>query len=136
MRILFLVLCVITFGFTPSEAFQPAAGGGSQKAEQLYRQAMNAYGSAGYQKAVELTTEAIKADPKHAKAYTLRGKATMGLGDMEAGTKDLDMAIKLDPTIGEAYFLRAQMSEIMGDMEGAEKDYKKACANKYSQACK
>lgn len=107
----------------------------ARKAENLYREARSAYGSADYANTIKLSSKAIKQNPELAKAYALRGKARKDMGELGAAMKDLDHAIKLDPNLGEAYFVRAQANEIMGDMKKAGADYKKSCAAGFRDAC-
>ena len=114
----------------------PGFGGkGSAKAQNLYRKARSAYGSADYSKVIELSTKAITEYAKFAKAYALRGKAWKDLGDVDKAFKDLNRAIELDSNLGEAYFIRAQTHEIMGEMGKAKADYKKGCKAGYRSAC-
>lgn len=111
-----------------------AAQGG--KADEYFTEARRAYGSANYSKVIEMTTNAIKESPKFAAAYSLRGKATKDMGDIEGAVKDLNKAIELDPNIAEAYYVRGQANEINGEMKKAGEDYAKACAKGYKDACK
>ena len=138
-KILALVM-IVAFSTVSAEAFSLSWSGkdkarASKQAEKLYRQALSAYGSASYVKAIDLAGQAIKADAGYAKAYALRGKAHKDTGDVDKALKDLDKAIALDPKMGEAYYVRAQAMEIMGEMDKAGADYKKACSAGYRQAC-
>ncbi|MDH5638857.1 MAG: tetratricopeptide repeat protein [Nitrospinota bacterium] len=107
-----------------------------KKLDRTYRKARGAYGSADYAKAVKYCDEVIKADPKYAPAYALRGKAKKDMGDVDAANNDLNKAIELDSKLGEAYYVRGQVHEIMGEMDKAEADYKKACGAGFREACK
>ncbi|VAX19980.1 hypothetical protein MNBD_NITROSPINAE04-2712 [hydrothermal vent metagenome] len=107
----------------------------AKKAENVYREARSAYGSADYANTIKLSSKAIKLNPELAKAYGLRGKASKDMGDVDGAIKDLDHAIKLDPKLGEAYYTRAQTHEIMGDMKKAGADYKKGCSAGFRDAC-
>ena len=140
MRILIMALSLTALISVQSNAFEFSWPGGKKavagkKAEGLYRQAKSAYGSADYAKVIKLTTQAVKADSDHAKAYALRGKAKKDMGDVDGAFADLNQAIKLDPELGEAYYIRAQANEIMGQMDKAGQDYKKACSIGYKSAC-
>ena len=139
MRIWIVLALFLVLAAGQSFAFDfPWGKGGaaSQKAEDLYREARSAYGSADYTKCIDLAGKAIKENPKLAKAYALRGKAYKDMGDVDSAFKDLDKAIKLDPKLGEAYFIRGQAREIMGEMDKARADYKKGCAAGYRDACR
>lgn len=122
-------------GFGGSKSSAPAAPAGGE-AEKLYNEARKAYGSADYNKVIDLSGKAIAADPKSAKSYALRAKAKKDMGDVDAAIADANKAIQIDPGLGEAYSIRAQASEIMGDMKKAEADYQLACKNGHKEACK
>lgn len=144
-----LILCAVALFFAASwraEAFDfklpgmgqksatatPPAGG---EGEKLYNEARRAYGSADYNKVIDLTSKAITADPKSAKSYALRGKAKKDMGDVDNAMADVNKAIQIDPKLGEAYSIRAQVNEIMGDMKKATADYAAACKNDFKDAC-
>ena len=112
------------------------SGPDKKKLDRMFRQAKGAYGSADYATAIKHCDDVIKADPKYAEAYALRGKAKKDMGDVDAANKDLNKAIELDQALGEAYFVRGQVHEIMGDMDKAQADYKKACGAGFQDACK
>lgn len=124
---------IIGGGDKKSAPAAPAQGG---KADEYFTEARRAYGSANYSKVIEMTTAAIKESPKFAAAYSLRGKATKDMGDIDGAVKDLNRAIELDPNIGEAYYVRGQANEINGEMKKAKDDYSTACAKGYKDACK
>ncbi len=141
MRIYILVLCAMLMGAVGSDAFEfKWPGGGkaqaTKNADEFFRQARSAYGSADYSKVIELTTKAIKEDKTHAKSFSLRGKAKKDMGDVDGAFKDLNSAIALDSKLGEAYFVRGQANEIMGEMDKAKADYKKGCDAGYRSACR
>lgn len=139
-RIALFLLPMIFMTAAVSPAFDFSWSGkksaATKKAEDLYRKAKSAYGSADYSNVIGMTTKAIKADPKFVKAYALRGKAKKDMGDVDGAFKDLNHAIELDPKLGEAYYIRGQVNEIMGEMDKAASDYKKGCAAGYRDACR
>lgn len=137
MKIISLVIAMTFIGFSPAAAFKLPWGvdTNSKKAEKLYREALSAYGSASYDKVIDLTTQAVSVDAKFAKGYALRGKAKKSMGDVDGAMADLSKAIELDPKLGEAWFVRAQVNEIMGRMKKASADYSKGCAAGYRDAC-
>ncbi len=134
-----LALTMVTFftsnGLAVDWKWLSSKGAANKKAEDIYRQATSAYGSADYSKVIDLTGKALKEDDKFAKAYALRGKAKKDMGDIDAAFKDLDQAIKIDPKLGEAYYIRGQANEIMGEMKKAEADYHKGCKAGFKLAC-
>ncbi|MDH5508741.1 MAG: tetratricopeptide repeat protein [Nitrospinota bacterium] len=111
-------------------------GGDKKKLDRTYNKARGSYGSADYAMVVKYCDDVIKADPKYAPAYALRGKAKKDMGDVDAANKDLNKAIELDPKLGEAYYVRGQVHEIMGEMGKAQADYKMACGAGFREACK
>lgn len=145
MRALLLATCLVFTLVSGASAFKmpwsdskPAAPAAQQggKAEQYYTEARRAYGSANYSQVIEFATKAIKESPKYAEAFSLRGKASKDMGDVDGAMRDLSHAIELNPHLGEAYYVRAQTNEINGEMKKAETDYKKACAEGVKEACK
>ncbi|MGB9365341.1 MAG: tetratricopeptide repeat protein [Xanthobacteraceae bacterium] len=67
--------------------------------------------------------EAIKLDPKNARALTNRGTAHSEKGDAEAALADFDEAIKRDPRFAAAYFNRANAYAAKGDADRAIAGY-------------
>ena len=115
--------------------FGKSKTGKKKNAEKIYRQALSAYGTASYSKAIELSSKAVKQDAKFSKAYLLRGKARKDMGDIDAAIKDLNRAIELNKKLGEAYYVRGFTYEILGEMDKAKADYKKGCSAGYRDAC-
>jgi len=67
--------------------------------------------------------EALKLDPKNARALANRGTAHSEKGDTDAALADFDAALKLDRRLGSAYFNRANALAAKGDAERAIADY-------------
>lgn len=67
--------------------------------------------------------EAIRLDPKNARAVANRGTAHSEKGDAEAAIADFDAAIKRDPRFAAAYFNRANAFAAKGDADRAIADY-------------
>lgn len=108
---------------------------GKKKAAKIYKEALSAYGSADYSKAIKLSGKAIEKDVKFAKAYLLRGKAMKDMGNVAEAQKDLNRAIQLDSKLGEAYYVRAITYDILGEMKKAKADYKKGCSLGFRAGC-
>jgi Flp pilus assembly protein TadD len=53
-----------------------------------------------YQSAVKDESEAIRLDPKMARAYFFRGAALGALGDSSKARSDIGTAVRLDPSLG------------------------------------
>jgi tetratricopeptide (TPR) repeat protein len=68
-------------------------------------------------------SEAIRLDPKYARAFNNRGIARLiQKGDLERALSDLDEAIRLDPHDANAYFNRALVRWGRGELAGAIAD--------------
>jgi len=67
--------------------------------------------------------EAIKLDPKNARAIANRGTAHSESGDADAAIADFDAAIKRDPRLASAYFNRANTYAAKGEAGRAIADY-------------
>jgi lipoprotein NlpI len=67
--------------------------------------------------------EALKLDPKNARALANRGTAHSEKGDTDAAIADFDAALKTDPRLGSAYFNRANALAAKGETDRAIEDY-------------
>ena len=67
--------------------------------------------------------EALKLEPKNARALSNRGTAHSEKGDAEAAMADFDEAIKRDPRFASAYFNRANAYAAKGETDKAIGDY-------------
>ena len=86
------------------------------------------YEQKNYQGAISEFTEAIKLNPKYARAYYLRGKSYYAKGSYRVAILDYDTAIALNFNDSEAYFYR-------GIAYAYVRDYYKAIYN-YTQVIK
>ena len=77
------------------------------------------------QRAIKDFDEAIRLNPKYAKAYGHRGYAYGNLGQHERAIEDLDEAIRLDPQFAIAYNNRGKAYEALGNQAQADADYAK-----------
>jgi tetratricopeptide (TPR) repeat protein len=69
---------------------------------------------------------AIKLDPKFARAYPNRGNVKLSRGDLDGAIADYDRAIDLDPKLAVAYFNRERAYDKKGDASKAIADYTRA----------
>jgi lipoprotein NlpI len=72
--------------------------------------------------------EAIKLEPKNARALNNRGSARSDKGDAEAALADFNAALKLDARFASGYFNRANTYAAKGETARAIADYSKALA--------
>lgn len=66
---------------------------------------------------------AIKLDPKFARAYPNRGNVKLSRGDLDGAIADYDRAIDLDPKLAVADFNRGRAYDKKGDASKAIADY-------------
>ena len=79
-----------------------------------------------YQKAIGFFDEAIRLDPKFARAYYNRGVSYQQLGQNERAIKDYGEAIRLEPKFADAYASRGTAHENLKQYEEAIRDYTEA----------
>ena len=76
--------------------------------------------------AIEDYTNAIKADPNCAAAYSLRAHERKEMGLLKDALDDYSMAIKIDSNYGSCYFWRGVLKCEMGDTASACDDFRKS----------
>lgn len=77
-------------------------------------------------RAIKNYNQAIKLDPKMAKAYNNRGVAYVGKKEYDLAIADFTKVIELDPKHGKAYFNRSIAHWCKSDKEKARQDVQKA----------
>lgn len=82
---------------------------------------------------IENYTQAIQADPSHAKAYYNRGLTHQRLGDAEAAVLDYTEAIHVNNTYAKAYHNRGIARTAIGDRKGAVADLRTAAKHFFEQ---
>ena len=80
----------------------------------------------GYDKAVGDFTEAIRIDPKNARAFHGRGVAWYYLADHAKAIADCTEAIRLDPKAIDPYKVRGEAYLKTGERKEAEADFLRA----------
>jgi lipoprotein NlpI len=73
--------------------------------------------------------EAIRLDPKHARAFIGRGIAFSDKGDNDRAIADYNEAIRLDAKFSLAYFARGRSNLFAGSVEKALADFNQASAH-------
>lgn len=85
-------------------------------------EAAEAYNNGDYAKAIELITEAIKANPSVANFYANRGQYFIKQRKPNAAIRDCTTAIKLNPDNAKAYKVRGMAYRYLGKYEQAVVD--------------
>jgi tetratricopeptide (TPR) repeat protein len=79
-----------------------------------------------YKEAIKMFNEAIRINPKSAKAYNNRGSGNYGLANYKAALVDMDMAIILNPNYAKAFNKRGDTKMRLNDFAGALSDLNKS----------
>jgi WD40 repeat protein/serine/threonine protein kinase/tetratricopeptide (TPR) repeat protein len=79
-----------------------------------------------WKKALEEAELAIKADPKHAEGYYLRGRGRLGLGRSAEARDDFTQALALNRNHTEASHYRGHAHDRLGQYENAAADFAEA----------
>jgi lipoprotein NlpI len=93
-------------------------------ADDLREQALALWKKGEKDKAVEVATKAIAADPKNLRGYLLRGSLYEALRKHDEAVVDFDKCLELDPQCAEAYnrrgseqFTRGKFAESLADFD-------------------
>ena len=70
--------------------------------------------------------EAVGLDPNSAEAFSARGAAWLGKGDLEQAIADCSRTIAIDPEAAPAYSNRGEAWAAKGRNEKAKADFRKA----------
>jgi Tfp pilus assembly protein PilF len=89
------------------------------RAAKLLRQGIENIEAEAYEQAVTNLSEAIALEPGNAEAYSQRGRAYLGQGDLEQAIEDFDKAIELNPNLADAYRARGVAYLVSKDLEQA-----------------
>ena len=98
----------------------------ANQAQQVFDEAQKFYDSGEYQKAIDSYTEVIRLEPKHVKAYNMRGVSYNVLGQHERAIQDYTEAIRFDPEYEKAYYNRGDAYYDLGQYEKAVKEFTEA----------
>lgn len=118
------LLAAIATSFSQAPAGAPAkpVAASFAQAEKLYEAAVAAGKTKNWLKALSLSSEAIKLQPRYARALHQRACAELELGELGAALKDWDTVIELNPKSSIAYGSRGNAKRIVGDLAGATLD--------------
>jgi tetratricopeptide (TPR) repeat protein len=76
--------------------------------------------------AMDDLNQAIKANPRYARAYNGRGLVKLAVNDLKGSMRDFDMAISLDPKYASAYNSRGVLRLSQRDFDNALIDFNSA----------
>jgi len=94
-------------------------------AEDFYDRAFEYFGEDD-DKAIADSTQAIRLDPNHDSAYSLRGQIYFTKGDFDRAIADHNEAIRINPDFAGYYCQRGRAYKAKGDRDRALKDFNKA----------
>jgi tetratricopeptide (TPR) repeat protein len=131
-----LSLPMVEQGMGPAEKEVPPAAEEAQPAEKETRPSEGytkspqdhfdqgtAYLNQGaYDRAITNFTEAIRLDPKYARAYMKRAEAHLLKNEFDRAVADATEAINLDPQLALAYYQRGEAYRLKGDYDKAIAD--------------
>jgi tetratricopeptide (TPR) repeat protein len=92
-------------------------------AQEWFEQAHKNWVDNNFDEAIHCATEAILLKTDFPEAYSRRGTAVAGKGDLDGAIKDFTEAIRLKPDFVRAYYNRGVAHSRKGDLDGAIKDY-------------
>ena len=92
------------------------------EAERQFRLGVEALQQRQYAQAGKSFTEAVRIDPKYARAFYDRGRLFTIQGDDDAALADFTAAVRIDPDYAEAYGGRAVAYFVKNDCEEAVRD--------------
>jgi lipoprotein NlpI len=100
---------------------------GGNSVAKYYARRCWAYNDKGdHDHAMQDCNEAIRLDPKSARAFDDRGIAYQGKGDLDRAIADYTEAIRLDPKDADTYDNRGNAYKAKGDLDRAVADYTEA----------
>ncbi|KAJ8670107.1 hypothetical protein QAD02_001366 [Eretmocerus hayati] len=103
-----------------------ASAGSSKGIDRLLELGRDFLSAGRYQDALNYFHEAVEADPKHYRAYHLRGTVYLALGKAKQALQDFDMVLMLKPDFNAARIQRGTVYLKHGDLDFAELDFTNA----------
>ncbi|KAF5306182.1 hypothetical protein FQR65_LT07458 [Abscondita terminalis] len=97
------------------------------KADEKRCQAMAEFGAGNHEKAVELLSEAIEANPLSSVLFVKRGQSYLKLNKPNACIKDCTHALELNPDSAAGYKFRGRAYRLIAEWENAAEDLRQAC---------
>jgi tetratricopeptide (TPR) repeat protein len=104
----------------------PVAGAGTAKEPGPFEQGYAAHLKGQFVEAIAGYDEAIRLDPKHARAYNNRGLVYQAKGDLNRAIANFSEAIRLTPAVSSVYVNRGNAYAKRGDRDQAIADYGEA----------
>lgn len=97
------------------------------KSNDKKREAIDAFNTGEFQKAVDVYTEAILLNPGSALLYAKRGQGYLKLKKPNACIRDCSRALQINPDNAAAYKFRGRANGLLGHWENAAQDLRNAC---------
>lgn len=94
--------------------------------EPFYDRAGASYLKGDYERAIQDYDQAIRLNPRFAKAFCNRGTTYAGKSDYDHAIQDFDQAIRLDPSFALAFSSRGLAYDKKGDYDRAIQDFDQA----------
>jgi len=95
-------------------------------ASERFKRGYASYQKGEFDKALDDYSEAIRLDPKQARAYNNRGLAYQAKGDLDQAIADFNQALRLEPALGVSYLNRGRVYAAKNERERAIADYSEA----------
>lgn len=94
--------------------------------ERLLNEGLEKLGEKKYQEALQNFDQALAMNPRHERAYRMRGDLLRQLGEDQKAINDYSQAIKQNPDFSTTYINRGKAYEAVGDYRKAIADYTQA----------
>lgn len=94
--------------------------------ERLLNEGLEKLGEKKYQEALQNFDQALVMNPRHERAYRMRGDLLRQLGEDQKAINDYSQAIKQNPDFSTTYINRGEAYEAVGDYQKAIADYTQA----------
>lgn len=98
----------------------------NNNAKEFFKAGMGEFANFTFDKAIELMTRAIEADPTFTLAIVSRGAAYLKMDMLDQAQDDFNRAVEIDPDYARGYHMRGLISEKRGDNHAALADFDRA----------
>jgi lipoprotein NlpI len=120
-----LLVSIFSFLNAPAQA---------DNANELLKQARDAWTAGKREQALQLASQAVTADPNNPRTILLHGQMQDALGHFAEAVADFDRTLKLDPKLAEAYDFRGSSQFKRGKFAEAVADFDRFLALRPAEA--